>query len=179
MDKVVINGTVMRMDADNAEVINYGTIMHLSGSNLNVRNNGTIMHGGGQTKIIYRDRVRNSYMTDPKQEEKTKMMESELNRTKAELEKAYREIASLRQHVQELKKIQRDEEKMRNTEELLQYALEVNKESARRIRELESGVCDRYLQSQIDPWDIRPTKAQCAELLNTFNCLIDIEEDSL
>ena len=169
----------MRMDADNAEVINYGTIMHLEGSNLTVRNNGTIMHGGGPNKIVYRDRVRNRYMTDPEQEKRTKELESELKRTNAELEKAHREIASLRQRVEELKEIQRDEEKMRHTEELLQYALEVNKESARRIRELESGVCDRYLQSQIDPWDIKPTKAQCAELLNTFNSYIEIEEDYL
>ena len=179
MEKVVINGTVMRMDADNAEVINYGTIMHLSGSNLNVRNNGTIMHGGGQTKIIYRDRVRNCYMPDPEQEKKTRMLESELKRAKTELEKAYKEIESLRQHLAEKSEIQRDEEKARHTEELLQYALEVNREQAKRIRELESGVCDRYLQSQIDPWDIKPTKAQCAELLNTFNSYIEIEEDYL
>ena len=169
----------MRMDADNAEVINYGTIMHLSGSNLTVRNNGTIMHGGGQTKNHLSRPCPQLLQIDPKQEKKTKMLESELKRTKTELEKAYKEIESLRQHLAEKSKIQRDEEKVRHTEELLQYALEVNREQAKRIRELESGVCDRYLQSQIDPWDIKPTKAQCAELLDTFNSYIEIEEDYL
>lgn len=48
MDKVTINGTVMEMELQDAEVVNYGTIMHLSGSNINVRNNGTIMNGGGR-----------------------------------------------------------------------------------------------------------------------------------
>ena len=179
MEKVVIHGTVMRMDASNAEVINHGTIMHLSGSNLSIRNNGTIMHGVEPTKIIYRDRVRNCYRTDPEQEKTIKMLESELERTRTKLEKAYKEIETLRQHLAEMSDIPREEEDLRHTKELLEYALEVNRESARRIRELERGVCDRYLQRQIDPWDIKPTKAQCAELLDTFNSYIETEEEGL
>ena len=179
MENIEVNGTVMRMDASNAEVINYGTIMHLSGSNLNVRNHGTIMHGGGQTKIVYRDRVRNCYMTDPEQEKRTKMLESELKRTKAELKKANNEIEALRQRVEEQNEMASVEEKLAHTEELLQYALKANRRSAMRIRELERGVCDRYLQSQIDPWDIKPTKTQCAELLDTFNAYLEIEGDYL
>lgn len=163
----------MRMDLHDAEVINYGTIMHLAGSNVTVRNNGTIMHGGGQTRIVYRDR----YVTSPEAEEKVKRLEAELERVKGKLAAASRETRSLSQRIREMEVAPKNDERLRHTEELLRCALEANHDAALRIRELERGVCDAYLRQQIDPWDMRPTKEQCARLLKRLESFIETEED--
>ncbi len=172
MERVTINGTAMRMDLHDAEVINYGTIMHLAGSNVTVRNNGTIMHGGGQTRIVYRDR----YITSPEAEQKCKRLEAELEDTKNKLFAANRETRRLSQRIRELETATKKSNSQLHLEDLLQAALEVNHEAAQRIKELERGVCDAYLRQQIDPWDMRPTKEQCARVLKSLEAFVDIEE---
>lgn len=173
MDKVTINGTVMKMELQDAEVINYGTIMHLAGSNVSVRNNGTIMHGGGQTRIVYRDR----YITNPQAEAEVRRLKEELDKAKRKLTSAYAEVRTLRERVKVLEATPKTDVRAKQIAERLQCALEVNHEQAKRIKELERGVCDSYLQQQIDPWDIRPTKEQCARLLRRVESYIDFEEN--
>ena len=173
MDKVTINGTVMKIELQDAEVVNYGTIMHLSGSNINVRNNGTIMHGGGQTRIVYRDR----YITNPQAEAEVKQLREELEATKRKLTSAVAENRNLRERVRTLEATPKMDVRAKQIVERLQCVLEVNHEQAKRIKELERGVCDSYLREQIDPWDIRPTKEQCARLLRRMESYIDFEEN--
>lgn len=163
----------MRMDLHDAEVVNHGTIMHLGGSNVTVRNYGTIMHGGGsQTRIVYCDR----YVTSPEAEQKCKRLEAELESVKNKLAAANRETKRLSQRIRELEIAPKKTDRQLHLEDLLQAALEANHEAAQRIKELERGVCDAYLRQQIDPWDIRPTKEQCARLLKRLESFIEAEE---
>ena len=172
MDKYNVNGTVMRMDLQNAEVVNNGTIMHLNGQNITLRNHGTIMHGSGSTRIVYRDR----FVTDPQAEAAVKKLQAELEQAKKKLASAQRENRTLRERVKELEAAPKRDERLRHTEELLECAMEVNREQAQRIKDLERGVCDTYLKQQIDPWDLRPTNEQCARLLRRLEAYIDFEE---
>ena len=68
------------------------------------------------------------------------------------------------------------DERLALAEERLSFALDANREAAKRIKELESGAIDSYLRSQIDPWDMKPTKEMCSKLLKRFECFIDYEE---
>ena len=171
MEQVTVNGTVMRMDLHGAEVINYGTIMNLQGSNVSVRNVGTIMHG--ETKIVYRDR----YIPNPEAEEENKRLRKELESMKSQLTSANREVKVLRERVRVLEATPKMDERAKQIVERLECALEVNHEQARRIRQLEKGIADKFLREQIDPWDIRPTKEQCARALRIFETFMDCETE--
>jgi len=175
MDRVAVNGTVMRLELKDAEVINYGTIMHLTGSNVTVSNNGTIMHNSGTVgtgvRIVYRDR----YITNQQTEETIKKLEKELEDTKKKLAAANRETRRLSQQIREFEIAPKQDEQLRDAEEKLELVIEVNRKQANRIKELERGVCDAYLRQQIDPWDIKPTKEQCQRLLRDIDNLIEIQ----
>lgn len=176
MNSQYINGTVMRMELRDAEVNNNGTIMHLSGNNITVRNYGTIMHGGScEQKIVYRDRIR--YAADPEAQARLRQATEELEYTKKRLSKANSENAKLRQRIVELEAQRTQSELINDLQEKLELVMKANRAASLRIRELERGVCDTYLREQIDPWDIKPTKEQCARLLRCMESFIEANEE--
>lgn len=105
-----------------------------------------------------------------------KRLREELEATKRKLTSAVAENRNLCERVRTLEFTQKMDVREKQIVERLQCALEVNHEQAKRIKELERGVCDSYLREQIDPWDIRPTKEQCARLLHRMESYIDFEE---
>lgn len=166
MDSYTIEGTVMKMELQNSEVINYGTIMHLQGSDISVKNNGTIMKNA--TTVIHR------VETDDDEGE-VQRLKAELRNTKRKLSRIEKENRELKAYIEKYKKYF-DTEILRNTEDKLRLVMEVNHAQAERIKMLEKGVADIYLREQIDAWDIRPTKQQCADLLRCMENFINTED---
>lgn len=170
-----IHGTVMKMDLQGGVVNNYGTIMHLGGSGISITNNGTIMHsnaGDGGKRIVYRDRERVVYrdrvVNRQPNDDKVKQLTAELERARELNRRLQRQLDNI--------KAKNYDERLALAEERLSFALDANREAAKRIKELESGTIDGYLRSQIDPWDMKPTKEMCSKLLKRFECFIDYEE---
>lgn len=169
---MVLNGGVVR---------NYGTIMKLVGNDTTVYNEGTIMNntGGYAGRVVYQGRNASSPESDRKLKQlKDEVFElrKELQETKNDLNDEQLENRRLRHRIGELER-ERDRRKcLMEAEEMLQMVMDVNREQAKRIKELEQGVIDDYMRQQIDPWDMRPTKEQCKELLKQFSCFLDSEE---
>lgn len=168
-----IHGTVMKMDLQGGVVNNYGTIMHLGGSGISITNNGTIMHsnaGGGGERIVCRDRVvyRDRVVNRQPNDDEVRQLKAELGRAREQNRRLQRQLDSI--------KAKNYDERLALAEERLSFALDANREAAKRIKELESGAIDSYLRSQIDPWDMKPTKEMCSKLLKRFECFIDYEE---
>lgn len=169
---MVLNGGVVR---------NYGTIMKLVGNDTTVYNEGTIMNntGGYAGRVVYQGRNASSPESDRKLKQlKDEVFElrKELQETKNDLNDERLENRRLRHRIGELES-ERDRRKcLMEAEEMLQMVMDVNREQAKRIKELEQGVIDDYMHQQIDPWDMRPTKEQCKELLKQFRCFLDSEE---
>lgn len=103
--------------------------------------------GGGQPeppreKIVYRDRV----------------VEKEV------------EVVKYRDRLVEKEKIvYRDSPDTAEVRERLDAALEVNHQQAKRIRELERIISQHRESKTKDPWDIKPTPAECEQLLRQFD----------
>ena len=119
-------------------------------------------------------------MTDlslPRPSKELDEVKEKLNLTQLSLQEANSQIRKLRQRVSQLEGEGSTQERLHRTQEILELVMQANRDAAQRIRDLERGVCDRYLREQIDPWDMKPTKAQCEQLLRIFTDLTEREDE--
>lgn len=167
--------TVTNLQLRSCVVNNYGTIVNLDSEGVSLNNCGTIINNDSRNvnervvyrdreRIVYRDRVVNVQPND----DKVKQLKAELERAREQNRRLQRELDSL--------KAQNYDDRLALAEERLSFVLDANREAAKRIKELESGVIDSYLKSQIDPWDMKPTKEMCSKLLQRFDSFTDYEE---
>ena len=65
--------------------------------------------------------------------------------------------------------VYRDNGETAHVRDLLDAAMEVNRRQAERIKELERIISEHREAETTDPWDVRPTRADCERLLKQLN----------
>ena len=65
--------------------------------------------------------------------------------------------------------VYRDNGETAHVRDLLDAAMEVNRRQAERIKELERIISEHREAETTDPWDVRPTRADCERLLKQFD----------
>ena len=65
--------------------------------------------------------------------------------------------------------VYRDNNETAHVRDLLDAAMEVNRRQAERIKELERIISEHREAETPDPWDVRPTRADCERLLKQFD----------
>lgn len=136
-----INGHVEDLHMNGGVVYNYGRVD-------DIHQNGGIQYGTGgarqqqpqRERIVYRDRV---------VEKKVEVVKWK-----------YRDREKI---------VYRDNDETAHLRDLLDAALEVNRRQAERISELERIISDHREAETSDPWDVKPTKADCERLLRQFD----------
>lgn len=68
--------------------------------------------------------------------------------------------------------VYRDNGETAHVRDLLDAAMEVNRRQAERIKELERIISEHREAETTDPWDVRPTRADCERLLKQLNIFI-------
>lgn len=69
--------------------------------------------------------------------------------------------------------VYRDNNETAHVRDLLDAAMEVNRRQAERIKELERVISEHREAETSDPWDVRPTRADCKRLLKQLNIFIN------
>ena len=101
---------------------------------------GAIQQQQPQTRVVYRDRV----------------VEKRVEVVKWK----YRDREKI---------VYRDNGETAHVRDLLDAAMEVNRRQAERIKELERIISEHREAETTDPWDVRPTRADCERLLKQLN----------
>ena len=70
------------------------------------------------------------------------------------------------------KVVYRDNDETAHLRDLLDAAMEVNRRQAERIKEMERIISEHREAETSDPWDVRPTRAECERLLKQFDLFI-------
>lgn len=65
--------------------------------------------------------------------------------------------------------VYRDNGETAHVRDLLDAAMEVNRRQAERIKELERIISEHREAETTDPWDVRPTRADCERLLKQLD----------
>ena len=142
-----INGHVEDLHMNGGVVYNYG---HVD----DIHQNGGINYGCSQrqqqtqTGVIYRDRV--VY--------RDRLVEKEVVKWK------YRDREKV---------VYRDNDETARLRELLDAVMEVNHSQAARIKELDRIISEHREIDTPDPWDVKPTKADCERLLKQFDIFVE------
>ena len=143
---VYINGHVEDLHMNGGIVNNYGHVDDL-------HQNGGINYGstGNQgVKIEYRDRV----VYSDRVVYRDRVVEKEVVKWK------YRDRETV---------VYRDNDETAHLRDLLDAAMEVNREQAKRIKEMERIISEHREAETSDPWDVRPTRKDCEQLLKQFD----------
>ena len=69
--------------------------------------------------------------------------------------------------------VYRDNNETAHVRDLLDAAMEVNRRQAERIKELERIISEHREAETPDPWDVKPTRADCERLLKQFDIFIN------
>lgn len=176
MQSKTIRGRVENLTLDYAKIENYGTIISLRAKFL------TIIDHRGEFTLVGSQNRREVHLErcvlDKELKLKCKRLEKELESVKKELDNLKNKLKDVNRENQRIRKLYLlFKESRQQLKESLQAALEANHEAAQRIKELERGVIGEYLRQQIDNFDIRPTKQQCKQLLETLSAFIKTEEE--
>lgn len=117
-----------------------GGVVYNNGHIDNMHQNGGTQYGTSQqqpqTRAVYRDRV----------------VEKRVEVVKWK----YRDREKI---------VYRDNGETAHVRDLLDAAMEVNRRQAERIKELERIISEHREAETTDPWDVRPTRADCERLL--------------
>ena len=65
--------------------------------------------------------------------------------------------------------VYRDNNETAHVRDLLDAAMEVNRRQAERIKELERIISEHREAETPDPWDVKPTRADCERLMKQFD----------
>ena len=65
--------------------------------------------------------------------------------------------------------VYRDNNETAHVRDLLDAAMEVNRRQAERIKELEHIISEHREAETPDPWDVKPTRADCERLMKQFD----------
>lgn len=65
--------------------------------------------------------------------------------------------------------VYRDNDETAHVRDMLDAAMEVNRRQAERIKELERIISEHREAETPDPWNVRPTQADCERLLKQFD----------
>lgn len=121
-----------------------GGVVYNYGHVDDIHQNGNIQYGTRQqqpqTRVVYRDRV----------------VEKRVEVVKWK----YRDREKI---------VYRDNGETAHVRDLLDAAMEVNRRQAERIKELERIISEHREAKTSDPWDVRPTRADCEQLLKQFD----------
>ena len=121
-----------------------GGVVYNYGHVDDLHQNGGIQYGTSQqqpqTRVVYRDRV----------------VEKRVEVVKWK----YRDREKI---------VYRDNNETAHVRDLLDAAMEVNRRQAERIKELERIINEHREAETTDPWDVRPTRADCERLLKQFD----------
>ena len=138
---VYINGQVEDLHMNGGMSYNYGQIGDL-------HQNGGVQYGTcrqqqqPQERVVYRDRV----------------IENRVEVVKWK----YRDREKI---------VYRDNNETAHVRDLLDAAMEVNRRQAERIKELERIISEHREAETPDPWEVKPTRADCERLLKQLNIL--------
>ena len=69
--------------------------------------------------------------------------------------------------------VYRDNNETAHVRDLLEAAMEVNRRQAERIKELERIISEHREAETPDPWDVKPTRADCERLMKQFDIFIN------
>ena len=69
--------------------------------------------------------------------------------------------------------VYRDNNETAHVRDLLDAAMEVNHRQAERIKELERIISEHREAETPDPWEVKPTRADCERLLKQLNIFIN------
>ena len=121
-----------------------GGVVYNYGHVDDLHQNGGVQYGTSQqqpqTRVVYRDRV----------------VEKRVEVVKWK----YRDREKI---------VYRDNNETAHVRDLLDAAMEVNRRQAERIKELERIISEHREAETTDPWDVRPTRADCERLLKQFD----------
>lgn len=121
-----------------------GGVVYNYGHIDDMHQNGGIQYGTReqqpQTRVVYRDRV----------VEKRVEVVKFVNRDREKI-------------------VYRDNNETAHVRDLLDAAMEVNRRQAERIKELERIISEHREAETPDPWDVKPTRADCERLLKQFD----------
>lgn len=125
-----------------------GGVVYNYGHIDNMHQNGGTQYGTSQqqqpqTRVVYRDRV----------------VEKRVEVVKWK----YRDREKI---------VYRDNGETAHVRDLLDAAMEVNRRQAERIKELERIISEHREAETTDPWDVRPTRADCERLLKQLDIFI-------
>lgn len=145
---VYVNGHVNDLHMNNGVVYNYGHVddLHQNGG-IHYENNR--QQQPQSANIIYRDREKVVY--------RDRVVEKEVVKWK------YRDREKI---------VYRDNDETAHLRDLLDAAMEVNRRQAERIKEMERIISEHREAETSDPWDVRPTRAECERLLKQFDLFI-------
>lgn len=125
-----------------------GGVVYNYGHVDDIHQNGGIQYGTRQqqpqTRVVYRDRV----------------VEKRVEVVKWK----YRDREKI---------VYRDNGETAHVRDLLDAAMEVNRRQAERIKELERIISEHCEAMTTDPWDVRPTRGDCEQLLKQFDIFIN------
>ena len=121
-----------------------GGVVYNYGHIDDMHQNGGIQYGTSeqqpQTRVVYRDRV----------VEKRVEVVKFVNRDREKI-------------------VYRDNNETAHVRDLLDAAMEVNRRQAERIKELERIISEHREAETTDPWDVKPTRADCERLMKQFD----------
>lgn len=121
-----------------------GGVVYNYGHVDDIHQNGGIQYGTSeqqpQTRVVYRDRV----------VEKRVEVVKFVNRDREKI-------------------VYRDNNETAHVRDLLDAAMEVNRRQAERIKELERIISEHREAETPDPWDVRPTRADCERLMKQLD----------
>jgi len=125
-----------------------GGVVYNYGHIDDMHQNGGIQYGTSeqqpQTRVVYRDRV----------VEKRVEVVKFVNRDREKI-------------------VYRDNNETAHVRDLLDAAMEVNRRQAERIKKLERIISEHREAETPDPWDVKPTRADCERLLKQFDIFIN------
>ena len=137
-------GGVVYIDGQVEDLHLNGGVVYNHGQIYGIHQNGGTLYGTIQqhpnTRVVYRDRV----------VEKRVEVVKFVNRDREKI-------------------VYRDNDETAHLRDLLDAAMEVNRRQAERIKELERIISEHREAETPDPWDVRPTQADCKRLLKQLD----------
>lgn len=144
VEKLYMGDCVVYIDGQVEDLHLNGGVVYNHGQIYGIHQNGGTLYGTiqqqPQARVVYRDRV----------------VEKRVEVVKWK----YRDREKI---------VYRDNDETAHLRDLLDAAMEVNRRQAERIKELERIISEHREAEIPDPWDVRPTQADCKRLLKQLD----------